>query len=114
MGARTIDEVPTYVSHCLDKYIVVCPLDKQMFQLLRQMGFKYHGIFPRNFSIKAETEAEKARIFAALRDLGICFSLGKEWSPSEMFEDYRDRGLLEGPYRRIGWASPKVIRIDTI
>lgn len=37
----------------------------------------------------------KARLFAALRDLGVAFLAGREWSPAEVFAWLRDRGLLK-------------------
>lgn len=37
-----------------------------------------------------------------LRDHGIPFAIGKEWNPTEIFEDLRDRGLVEGGYWSVG------------
>ena len=48
----------------------------------------------------------KAQVLTALRDLGLCFSAGREWSPTEVFEWLRDQGLVSGHYRRIGWRGP--------
>jgi hypothetical protein len=53
-------------------------------------------------------------LFAALRDRGVSFLAGREWSPAEVFAWLRDRGLLEGPYLRIAWTDPQqyVVCID--
>lgn len=49
---------------------------------------------------------ELAGYFAMLRDVGIAFSTGKEWNPSELFEYYRELGLLNGTYKKISWYGP--------
>ncbi|MGF6418929.1 hypothetical protein ABH900_002432 [Stenotrophomonas sp. AN71] len=71
---------------------------------LHALGFE--GEAP---TLRAEVgdDAGKARLFAALRDLGVAFSAGREWSPAEVFSWLRDRGLLEGPCLRIAWTDPQ-------
>jgi hypothetical protein len=50
--------------------------------------------------------AEAATIAGQLRDMGVAFSAGTDWSPSEVMKDLRDRGLCEGPFTEISWTSP--------
>jgi hypothetical protein len=51
-------------------------------------------------------EGAKVRVFAALRDAGVPFAAGREWSPAELFEWFRDRRLLAGGFRSIAWRGP--------
>jgi hypothetical protein len=46
-----------------------------------------------------------ARIARGLIALGVPFSAGREWSPSEVVEDLRDRGLVDGPFQEIAWTG---------
>lgn len=49
---------------------------------------------------------EKADVFSKLRDLGIAFSRGREWSPAEVFESLRDDGLIVGAFNEVAWSGP--------
>ncbi len=51
-------------------------------------------------------QAEEAQLFSALRDAGVYFARGGEWSPAEVFERMRARGLVVGPFRSITWRGP--------
>ena len=47
------------------------------------------------------------RMFGALRDLGILFlGIDKGWSPGDVFEDLRERGLVNGEFEEIVWSGP--------
>ena len=48
----------------------------------------------------------KVQLFKELREYGICFSVGREWSPAEMFEWLRDQGRLSGKFKAIAWKGP--------
>lgn len=54
----------------------------------------------------------KIKVLCLLRDMGFAFSAGPGWSPSEVFEDLRDRKLLSGTYKRISWTAPGKWRIE--
>lgn len=56
-------------------------------------------------------DAAKARMFSALRDLGVAFSAGREWCPADVFAWLRTRGLLEGEYLRIAWSGPQQFQL---
>ena len=45
-----------------------------------------------------------ARLAAQLRDLGIAFSYGRDWSPSEVVQQLRDEGLFKGSFNEISWT----------
>ena len=51
------------------------------------------------------TFEEMATLAGALRALGIAFSAGREWCPSEVVQGLRDRGLLEGEFTEIFWTG---------
>jgi hypothetical protein len=48
-----------------------------------------------------------AQLARGLIELGLAFSAGREWSPSEVVQDLRDRGLLDGPFTEIAWTGPE-------
>jgi hypothetical protein len=48
--------------------------------------------------------AEMARIAAQLRDLGLAFGFGHDWSPSEMVQQLRAEGLFKGSFNEISWT----------
>jgi hypothetical protein len=50
-------------------------------------------------------------VFDELRSLGVAFSAGKEWCPSEVFEYLRDEQLLSGKYLRVAWTQPGQYRL---
>ena len=71
-----------------------------------QRGFGPVRDRPGVFARQVADDEEKAQVLTTLRDLGVCFSAGREWNPTEVFEWLRDQGLVSGPYRRIGWRGP--------
>jgi hypothetical protein len=54
------------------------------------------------------TLEEEVKLLKMFNDLGFAFSIGGMggWSPSELFEDYREKGLLSGTYKEIAWKGP--------
>ena len=56
--------------------------------------------------MKYSTEKELAIIFSKLRDIGFTFSGGEAgWPPAAIFEELRDRGLLQGKFVEIMWMG---------
>lgn len=92
-----------YVQQADGSTVQVVVLDAGVHAALQALRFE--GVLP---TLRAEVgdDLGKARLFAALRDLGVAFSAGREWSPAEVFAWLRDRGLLEGAYLRIAWTHP--------
>ncbi|EED39816.1 conserved hypothetical protein [Stenotrophomonas sp. SKA14] len=95
--------ISAYVQQAGGNTVQVVLLDADAHAALQALGFE--GVLP---TLRAEVgdDLGKARLFAALRDLGVAFSAGREWSPAEVFAWLRDRGLLEGAYLRIAWTHP--------
>ena len=58
-------------------------------------------------------DAAKAAVFIRLRDLGVAFSAGREWCPADVFEHFRDGGLLQGTYLRVAWRTPQQFTVTT-
>jgi len=58
--------------------------------------------------VKKITQEEEVKLLKMLNNLGFAFSVGGMggWSPSELFEDYREKGLLSGKYKEIAWKGP--------
>jgi hypothetical protein len=55
-----------------------------------------------------------AELARGLIGLGLPFSAGRDWSPSEVVLDLRDRGLLDGPFTEISWRGPGDWEIRTL
>ena len=77
--------------------------------LLEGLGFTRSpalgGHFNGGFAPPLDFEP-MARIARALVQAGFAFSAGRDWSPSEVLQDLRDRGLLAGPFDEIAWKGP--------
>jgi len=74
--------------------------------VLVAMGFEHRNDESGTYCINVRDDGEKAALFDRLRRQDFCFAAGPGWSPAEVFERFRDEGLLDGAYRRIAWRSP--------
>jgi hypothetical protein len=93
-----------YVSYC-DNKVKLREVRGDYVQTIIKLG----GIETEEagvFEIPLPEESEKPKLFSALRDMGIAFSSGREWSPAEQFEDLRDKGLVSGEYACLVWRGP--------
>ena len=63
------------------------------------------------FIRKNNSQEDEIYIFNKLNKLRFCFSAGKEWSPAEEVEDYKEKGLLEGPYKILRWNYGKIYEV---
>jgi len=77
--------------------------------LLETMGFKraprLGGWFEAHFA--PPLDFEFMAIFARqLIEAGFAFSAGRDWSPSEVVQDLRDRRLMFEPFQEIAWKGP--------
>lgn len=95
----------TYVAYDFGDRLRVVLGDESAKKLLINMGF-YSGEDSSTWFVNVVGEKDKSAVFEKLRDAGVCFSAGKEWSPSEIFEYLRDKGFIRGGYRKISWNSP--------
>lgn len=74
---------------------------------LRRLGFSRAGFLFGPFEIVWRTNLDWAPLGALamqLRDLGLAFSAGREWSPVEVIEHLRDLGHFEGAFTEIYWG----------
>jgi hypothetical protein len=73
---------------------------------LWRLGFRRWLIGPHEAAFRRPRSFEQMGSLAvSLRDLGVAFSAGRDWSPSEVVLDLRDRGLFEGSFTEIYWNS---------
>jgi hypothetical protein len=69
-----------------------------------QLGFVENS--SGGFARTIRSDADKASVLRELRDAGFCFARGREWSPAEVFEWFRERGLLSGQFRSLSYSGP--------
>lgn len=100
-----------YVS-CIADHIAVINGLAQDFEGLHGIHIKQPETGKIEIWLDADTHEEKARILSYLRDKGYAFSYGAGWSPSEIFEYYKENNLLKGKYKRIYWENPKSCKIE--
>ncbi|WP_062113025.1 hypothetical protein [Collimonas pratensis] len=50
--------------------------------------------------------ADRQKIVGALIELGALFAGGRDWSPAELVDLYREQGTILTGYRMITWKSP--------
>ncbi len=58
------------------------------------------------YRIMVSNDELVAKIFIELRDMGFAFSAGPGWSPSQLFERFRETGLLSGEFLEVYWTGP--------
>jgi hypothetical protein len=101
-----MSNVKAFVSEAASARIVVQVIDEEVLETLKNMGFTLGDDKKLVLTASALSQEAKAEMLSKLRDCGICFSGGPDWSPSEVFEYLRDRGLLTGRYRKVIWRGP--------
>ena len=99
-------ELPPYVSRADGDEVEVLSAEEPIRSALSAIGFESDEERPDALIRAVEDDDEKAEVFAALRDLGVCFSWGREWSPAEVFQWLSEKGLIAGPFLTIGWSGP--------
>ncbi len=102
-----------YISKADASEITVTAMTKSAERMLKNKGFFVYMDDEKRWKISVNDEKGKADIFRFLRDQDFCFSSGREWSPSEVFEYLKEKGLLTGKYKRISWIAPGKYRIQT-
>lgn len=58
-----------------------------------------------SWTIPYSNKDDLAEKFSKLRDLNIAFSEGRDWCPSAIFEEFREKGVISGKYKKIEWFS---------
>lgn len=49
---------------------------------------------------------DRQRLVNSLIDLRALFSSGRDWSPAELVDFYREQGVVTANYRMITWKNP--------
>lgn len=98
----------SYVSYITD-VVSIKNADSQSEKALHQFGVTRDS--RGDLKIPFASKQQLADVLAALRDQGIPFSAGPDWSPSEQFEELRARGLIQGPFDMIIWHGANDFRI---
>lgn len=104
------EELKAYVAKADDDEVRVKVLDPLLNSALAALGFAATAE-PLVYSLQVADDPSKATVFEALRALGVAFSAGKEWCPSEVFEYLREQGLLSGTFVRVAWTQPGQYRL---
>lgn len=55
---------------------------------------------------------DRIAVLAALIELGGLFADGRDWSPAELAQYYREQGFIRGSYRVIAWQNPEQFQIS--
>ncbi len=98
-----------YVTKADTKKIKVIVINSNIEKDLLNYGFVVEQA--KEYSYGCLDENDKAEIFSKLNDLNIAFSTGREWSPSEVYEYLREKGILKGSYKRVAWISPQEFKV---
>lgn len=106
-----MSKVEAFVSEAASARIVVQVMDEKVLGVLKNMGFTLENGEKLVVITSASSQEAKAEMLSKLRDCGICFSGGPDWSPSEVFEYLRDCGLLTGRYRKVIWRGPSQMEV---
>lgn len=115
-------KMPVYSDEVVALFIRACDADGIIVQSktldaaarLVPWGFNKDGSRTDHiiYSLRVDTDADKAKILAALKDMGIPFGYAPAgWPPSAVFEHLRERGLVSGPYKQIFWVGTGSSRI---
>ena len=100
-----------YVTKADSSQVRVVASEQTLIDELKKIGFIYDNDL-LSFVLNAKDNNEKAVIFNKLRNLGVYFSAGREWSPSELFEYFREINLVSGTYKRISWVGPDSWKVN--
>ena len=102
-----------YVTQADDDFIGVRVLNADVSKQLEGLGFTF-SCAKNEFRKNILNDDEKAAVLVQLRDMGFAFSDGREWCPSEVFQYFRDRGLVSGSFIRISWYDPDSYQVSTV
>lgn len=77
-------------------------------QVLQSTGFVKQG---DRWTRQISDDADRQDLVKRLIELKALFSAGRDWSPEELVEHYRDNGVITPSYRSISWLNPDQYRI---
>lgn len=84
--------------------ILVRNMDNNFEKELAELGFQKAGNL-YSLNLNPNNIAQKIDLIHSLINLGSFFSNGKDWSPSEFIEYYKEIGLLKRDYYEISWKN---------
>ncbi len=103
--------IDAYVTQADGNRINVMLLNGRSRSALQALGFTADE--RDTLTLPVADDAAKATAFIRLRDLGVAFSAGREWCPADVFEHFRDGGLLHGAYLQVAWRTPQQFTVTT-
>jgi hypothetical protein len=77
--------------------------------LLKGLGFRRKSMLGGHYEAAFDPPLDFENMAIVARLLiegGFAFSGGRDWSPSEVVQDLRDRRLLFDPFDEIAWKGP--------
>lgn len=83
-----------------DTVLVQCRNPKSLLCILSLCGLP-SLLAPGSWVIHFSSEKELGRALSRMRDWGVAFEAGKEWCPSEVFEELREKEIISGEYLMI-------------
>lgn len=99
-------DTPPFVQTADGDVITVQVTEPELRRYIATLGFTVDLTDPKKLSLTTSGFAHKADVFARLRDKGIYFARGREWSPAEVFEYLKEQGLVQGGFTEITWRGP--------
>ena len=96
-------EISGYLVEAKSSFLKAVSLSPVGSSSLKQLGFTEES--PLSFILSIDHPNDRVKLFLQLRARDFAFSAGREWSPSELFEIFRDQRLLSGNYIRIAWID---------
>ncbi|MTV41476.1 hypothetical protein [Duganella radicis] len=77
---------------------------------LLALGFNPEGAY---FVRKIVDDEDRRNIIYKLVEMSALFSSGRDWSPAELMDLYREQGAVTTSYRVIAWHTPENYVITT-
>lgn len=108
-----MQKLDAYVVKADTKQVRIKTVNNTVDSELSRLGFSFDASLSSYVKDTAGVP-EKAQLFTQLRDAGICFSAGREWCPSEVFEHFREQNLVAGKYKRVAWSDPQNFTIQEL
>lgn len=71
--------------------------------VLSSLGFVYED---DHMVREIADDSDRQKLVRELITLGGLFTAGRDWSPSELVEYYREQGFVSGSYRVVTWKNP--------
>jgi hypothetical protein len=92
-----------YVEAVLESEVTVTCRASDLVQQLLNLGASKTAT---GVSLRYDSQQELASLFTALQQLGVPFSEGPGWPPSDVFQHLREQGLVSGRIKSVSWRRP--------